>query len=239
VAVLTGAGISAESGIPTFRDAMTGLWARFRPEDLATPGAFARDPHLVWDWYRWRRELVDAAQPNDGHRALVALRELVSELTLVTQNVDGLHTRAGSTNVVELHGSIRRARCTACPATESWSPVGAWPPRCGTCQSLLRPDIVWFGESLPEHELAQAFAAAESCDVFLSIGTSNAVQPAASLPWLAAQRGADVVVINPDLEGQESGPKIAHLAGRAGDVLPRLVTALRDAWRSFRPALLS
>jgi NAD-dependent deacetylase len=229
IAVLTGAGISAESGIPTFRDAMSGLWARFRPEDLATPAAFARDPHLVWDWYRWRRELVDAAEPNEGHRALVTLSDLVPELTLITQNVDGLHTRAGSSDVLELHGSILRARCVGgCAGSLPWSATDDWPPRCRTCGALLRPDIVWFGEALPERELARAVAAAESCDVLLSIGTSNLVQPAASLPWLAAQRGATVVVINPDLEGQRSGPKIALLAGRAGEVLPQLVARLRN-----------
>jgi NAD-dependent deacetylase len=224
VAVLTGAGISAESGIPTFRDTMTGLWARFRPEELATVAAFERDPKLVWDWYRWRRELVDAAEPNAGHRALVTLTSRVPRLTLITQNVDGLHTRAGSSGVLELHGSILRARCTSrCPGSLPWHASDDWPPHCERCGALLRPDIVWFGESLPEHELGAAFAAAESCDVFLSIGTSNLVQPAASLPWIAAQRGAQVVVINPLLEGQHSAPGITHVQGKAGEVLPELV----------------
>ena len=229
VAVLTGAGISAESGIPTFREAQTGLWSRFRPEDLASPDAFARDPKTVWDWYRWRRELVDRAAPNEGHKAIAELQSRVPGTVLITQNVDGLHQSAGSTEVIELHGSIRRARCNACHAKREWSteePV--FPPSC-SCGSMLRPDIVWFGEQLSETHLARAFAAAESCDLFLSVGTSNLVQPAASLPWLAASRRAFVAVVNVSMDGQAQADNVAHLTGQAGVILPGLLERAFDA----------
>jgi NAD-dependent deacetylase len=223
IAVLTGAGISAESGIPTFREAQTGLWERFRPEDLASPDAFARDPKTVWDWYRWRRELVDRAAPNEGHKAIAALQRRLPSTALITQNVDGLHQSAGSTDAIELHGSIRRARCDACQAKREWSAdESEFPPRCN-CGSMLRPDIVWFGEMLTEEALASAFAATESCDVFLSVGTSNLVQPAASLPWIAADRHALVVVVNTTMDGQLKASNVVHLTGKAGDILPRML----------------
>lgn len=227
VAVLTGAGISAESGIPTFRDALSGLWARFRPEDLATPEAFARDPELVWRWYRERRQRLRTVEPNPGHRALVALEGRVPGLTLVTQNVDGLHARAGSREVVELHGNITRVKCFA-----EDLPVDQWPdteavPACPRCGGPLRPDVVWFGEMLPEDALLRSRAAARHCDVFLSVGTSNLVEPAASLPWLAAECGATVLIVNPMADGQRTGPSIHPLLGKAGVVLPAL---LREAW---------
>ena len=224
VAVLTGAGISAESGIPTFRDALTGLWSRFRAEELATPEAFARDPALVWSWYRWRRERVLAAEPNAGHRALVELASRVSRLTLITQNVDGLHQRAGSRGVIELHGSILRARCTREETTvDAWEEREPGPPSCPSCGAPLRPDVVWFGEMLPEAALTAAWEAAGTCDVLLSVGTSNLVEPAASLPWLAAGRGATVIVINTTADGQRAGPSVHHLIGRAGEILPGIV----------------
>jgi NAD-dependent deacetylase len=227
IAVLTGAGISAESGIPTFRDALTGLWAQYRAEDLATPEAFHRDPALVWAWYRWRRELVARAEPNAGHRALARLATLVPSMTLITQNVDGLHRRAGSGDVVELHGSILRARCSAEDVVvEHWQEVETGPPPCGGCGAPLRPDVVWFGEQLPRHALERAWSAASACDAFLSVGTSNLVEPAASLPWAAARAGAMVVVVNTTAEGQRRGDGIFHLVGRAGDVLPGLVDAV-------------
>lgn len=227
VAVLTGAGISAESGIPTFRDAQHGLWARYRPEDLATPEAFRRNPRLVWEWYAWRRDLVSAAEPNDGHRALAAMQRCVA-LTLITQNVDGLHQRAGSTDVIELHGNITRIKCSADGRIVSDWPEGSEiPPPCPACGAPLRPDVVWFGESLPQEALEAAHRAAVTCDVFLSVGTSNAVVPAASLPWIAAESGAPVGVVNPTMEGQRAGPGIHLLAGSAGRVLPQL---LREIW---------
>jgi NAD-dependent deacetylase len=230
VAVLTGAGVSAESGLPTFRDALTGLWARHRPEDLATPEAFQRDPRTVWAWYRMRREAALAAEPNPAHLALAKLETLVPRVTLITQNVDGLHRRAGSRNVVELHGDITRVRCSREDTTiERWEEPaeGGEPPRCEGCGAYLRPDVVWFGEQLPERALNRASAAVYDCDVFLAVGTSNRVEPAASLPWLAAAQGATVGVINTSMEGQRSAAGIHHLAGQAGAVLPDLV---REAW---------
>ncbi len=223
VAVLTGAGISAESGIPTFREAQTGLWECFRPEELASPEAFARDPNTVWDWYRWRRHLVDRAKPNAGHVAIADLERRRRGTTVITQNVDGLHQAGGSRNVVELHGSINRARCTACGIVRPWKCDEAiFPPTC-SCGAMLRPDIVWFGEMLPAAALERAFEAAEACDVCLSIGTSNLVQPAASLPWLAAKRGAFVAVVNVSMDGQWLADNVVHLTGKAGEVLPRLI----------------
>jgi NAD-dependent deacetylase len=230
VAVLTGAGISAESGIPTFRDALTGLWARYRPEDLATPEAFARDPRLVWEWYAWRRAMAQHAEPNAGHRALAHLERLAPTCVLVTQNVDGLHQRAGSTRVLELHGNILRTRCAReGRVVERWADGPEVPPRCAACGAPLRPDVVWFGEPLPVAVLRAAWDAAAACDVFLSVGTSNLVEPAASLPWRAAAAGADVIVINPAAAGQRTGPRIHQLMGCAGEVLPALLAA---AWPS-------
>ena len=225
VAVLTGAGISAESGIPTFRDALTGLWENFRPEDLATPEAFEANPKLVWDWYAWRRSAVAKAVPNAGHRALVELerqcREHEVDFTLVTQNVDGLHRVAGSHRVIELHGNIRRVKCF-----DRHHPVDTWPegdevPACPQCGSLLRPDVVWFGESLPSDALAAAVAAARTCDVFLCVGTSTVVEPAASLPFLALEAGARVIEVNPQPTPLTRRATVS-LAGTAGEILPLL-----------------
>lgn len=224
IAVLTGAGISAESGIPTFREAQTGLWQRFRAEELASPEAFARDPLTVWEWYRWRRVLIDRAQPNEGHKAVVTLQRHKPDTTVVTQNVDGLHQAAGTRDVIELHGSIHHARCSSCGSMRSWEPdEPVFPPVCTDCGAMLRPNIVWFGENLPATVLERAFEAAERCEVFLSIGTSNLVQPAASLPWLAATRSALVVVVNVAMHGQREADNVVHLTGKAGEVLPRLV----------------
>ena len=226
IAVLTGAGISAESGIPTFRDAMTGLWARFRPEDLATPEAFQRDPRTVWDWYAARRAQAADALPNAGHRALAALEEACAargaEFILVTQNVDGLHHASGSRNVVELHGSIRRVKCfdNGHPAP-SWDPDGA-PPRCLACGAMLRPDVVWFGEVLPGGALDAALRAAAKCDVLLSVGTSGLVEPAASLAFAALEAGAAVIEVNPAATPLTPHVTLA-LRGAAGEILPRLV----------------
>jgi NAD-dependent deacetylase len=229
VVVLTGAGVSADSGLPTFRDALTGLWARYRPEELATPEAFERNPGLVWAWYRMRRETALRAAPNPAHLALARLETLVPRLTLITQNVDGLHRRAGSRGVVELHGDITRVRCS-----REGTPVETWeepdtgdPPLCAQCGAFLRPDVVWFGESLPENGLRLAWSAAGECDFFLSVGTSNLVEPAASLPWTAAGSGATVAVVNTSMVGQRGGPGIHHLCGKAAEVLPGL---LEVAW---------
>lgn len=197
VAILTGAGISKESGLPTFREAQSGLWARYRPEDLATPEAFERDPLLVWEWYTWRRGLVAQAEPNAGHLALVELERRVPHLTLITQNVDGLHRQAGSDHVIALHGDINRTKCSREGIiVESWEKTEEV-PRCPHCNTLLRPDVVWFGESLPGDTLEAAFEAAHSSDLFFSIGTSSVVEPAASLPREALRHGATVVEVNP------------------------------------------
>jgi NAD-dependent deacetylase len=227
IAVLTGSGVSAESGIPTFRDALTGLWENYRPEELATVAGFRRDPQLVWSWYRMRRLAIAAALPNPGHHALARLARLVPRLTLTTQNVDGLHQRAGSEDVIELHGNIGRVQCADCSRPVDPCPEVESVPSCPVCGGLLRPDVVWFGEFLPPIAMDRAQTAAESCDLFLSIGTSNLVEPAASLPWIAARHGSPVVVVNTSDEGQRTGPTIHHLLGRAGDVLPALVAA---AW---------
>src|SRR5512133_366448 len=179
---LTGAGVSQESGLRTFRDAQTGLWAQYRPEDLASPEAFRRNPKLVWDWYAWRREAIKGVRPNPGHYALVEMESHIPVFTLITQNVDGLHRMAGSRHVLELHGNIQRVRCSECGTfAEDWVDDDQEVPRCQVCGGLLRPDVVWFGEALPRGELEKAVEAARSCELFLSIGTSGVVQPAASL----------------------------------------------------------
>jgi len=194
--VLTGAGISAESGVPTFRGE-GGLWRNFRPEELATPAAFRRDPTLVWEWYAWRRELIGGCQPNAAHHTLVEMEQAIRHFTLITQNVDGLHQLAGSRRVIELHGNIWRVRCTRDEViTERRDhPLPQIPPRC-ECGALLRPDVVWFGEGLPPQALQAAYEAARFCQVMLVVGTSGLVEPAASLPWVAGQSGAQVIEIN-------------------------------------------
>lgn len=226
VVVLTGAGTSAESGVPTFRDAQTGLWAQYDPQELATPDAFRRNPKLVWEWYEWRRDLVSRADPNAGHHALVELEQSVPNFTLITQNVDGLHQEAGSHKVIELHGNIRRSKCfQENVPVESWEETDEVPPSCPNCGGYLRPDVVWFGESLSRDALEAAIEAAATCDVFLSIGTSTVVQPAASLPFEALRAGAAVVEINP-----EETPLTEHatyvLQRPAGEALPAMVQAL-------------
>ena len=226
VAALTGAGISAESGLATFRDAQTGLWARFDPRELATPSAFARNPKLVWDWYAWRRECVAAAQPNAGHVALAELERRAPGFALITQNVDGLHQRAGSRKLVELHGSIARVKCSReGTIVERWHASADDVPRCANCGALLRPDVVWFEEMLPAAALAAAEDAARCCNVLLVVGTSAEVYPAAALPALAKRGGAIVVEINPDTTPL-SGMADYVLRGAAGVVLPALVAAV-------------
>jgi NAD-dependent deacetylase len=223
VAVLTGAGVSAESGIPTFRDALTGFWSQFRPEELATPEAFAANPETVYAWYAGRRARVAEAAPNAGHEALARLERRVPEFVLMTQNVDGLHRRAGSRNVIELHGNIMDDRCFA----EGHLLAGnellpGTPPRCARCGAPARPGVVWFGEALPPQALERAWAASRSCDVFLSVGTSTLVEPAASLPFAALEAGAAVIEVNPTRTPLSATATIV-LAGAAGEVLPRLV----------------
>jgi NAD-dependent deacetylase len=225
VCVLTGAGISAESGIPTFRDALTGLWARFRPEDLATPEAFERNPVLVWEWYEARRAQVQKTEPNAGHRALVELAHNAPRMTLVTQNVDGLHQRAGSTGVLEYHGNILRDRCMDEQVVRERATGVTGLPRCATCGGLLRPDVVWFGEGIPIEPMQKADEAARGCDVFLSVGTSSLVYPAAGLAEIALRRGATVIEVNPNPTDLSPLADVV-LRGPSGVVLPQLLAAM-------------
>jgi len=196
VAVLTGAGVSAESGIPTFRGA-EGLWRSYRPEDLATPQAYARDLILVWEWYAMRFETVRKAQPNRAHGLLAEL-EQEKHLTLVTQNVDGLHKRAGSKSVLELHGNITQSRCESCGYLDGLEPGFEIPPHCSRCGERARPNVVWFGESLPQATFQNAINAFADADLALIIGTSGVVEPAASLARLAKEQGAYIIEINPE-----------------------------------------
>ncbi|HLF23555.1 MAG TPA: NAD-dependent deacylase [Burkholderiales bacterium] len=228
--VVTGAGVSAESGIPTFRDAMTGLWARYNPEDLATPAAFARNPERVSRWYDERRVRCASCAPNPGHYALAELErrflEAGRDFVLLTQNVDRLHQRAGSKRVVELHGTLWVWRCTDCGAEreESPAPFATYPPRC-ECGGLRRPGVVWFGETLPTDALAQAHPALEACDVFLSVGTSAMVEPAASFVHLAKGVGTRTIEIN--LDSTPISDFVDYsLRGKTGEILPQVVQRL-------------
>jgi NAD-dependent deacetylase len=222
VCVLTGAGVSAESGVPTFRGE-EGLWKKFRPEELANFQAFIRNPELVWEWYAFRRKVIRDVKPNAGHIALVEIEKSVSEFTLVTQNVDNLHQRAGSTSVVELHGNIERSYCIDCRTRVPDPDVSTGVPRCEACGGLVRPDVVWFGEMLPVEAFSRAEQAARQCDLFLSVGTSAVVYPAASLPYTAVDHGAYVVQINRE-HTELSSRANETLLGRAGEILPQLVS---------------
>lgn len=228
VAVLTGAGASAESGIPTFRDP-DGLWEQFEPQELANIDAFLDNPELVQGWYAHRRQLANETRPNAAHKALAALENQIDGFTLITQNVDNLHQRAGSKQVVELHGNITRTYCIDCerPATddEMAALADGEPARCLECGGYIRPDVVWFGEMLPPDALDHAHAAAARADVFLSVGTSAVVQPAAGLPLTAKQQGAYLVEVN--IEPTPLTDRADEvLRGPAGSVLPPLVDAL-------------
>ncbi len=224
ICVLTGAGISAESGVPTFRDAQTGLWTQYRPEELASADAFLRDPELVWRWYRWRRELISKANVNAAHLALARLEKLVADFTLVTQNVDGLHQRAGSDHVIEFHGNIfvnrffKEGAEVECDDSE---PV----PTCPDCGGPVRPGVVWFGETIPPSALNAALAAASDCDFFLSVGTSSLVYPAAGLAELAQGSGAAVAEINPQSTDLAHTYEFA-IQEPAGVALPALVASM-------------
>lgn len=229
IVVLTGAGISAESGVPTFRGP-GGLWKEYRAEDLATPEAFAKDPRLVWEWYDWRRQKIAPAKPNLGHYALVTLEKRAPDLTLITQNVDGLHERAGTANVIRFHGSlwelVCRDRCPDSPAhwREEALDLPELPPRCPHCGGVARPGVIWFGEPLDPRVLSAA-AAATDCDVFLAVGTSSVVSPAAGLLSEAAARGALTVEINPEAT-PASGTVDLAVSGRAEEVLDRVERGL-------------
>jgi NAD-dependent deacetylase len=220
IVALTGAGISAESGLATFRDAQTGLWSKFKPEELATVEAFRRNPKLVWEWYSWRRARAVDARPNAGHLALVEMEKRAPQFLLVTQNVDGLHSRAGSKNVIELHGNIHRALCfeNNCSSDNFDLEKGT----CRSCGGHLRPDVVWFGEMLPPSALQAAINAAEHCDVFFSIGTSSIVYPAADLWRRAAEQGAVIIEINKDPTPLTPMANYSFL-GKAGEILPPVI----------------
>jgi NAD-dependent deacetylase len=222
VAVLTGAGVSAESGVPTFRG-NGGLWKQYRAESLATPEAFARDPKLVWEWYDWRRSVLADAKPNAGHYALVELERRIPNFTLITQNVDGLHELAGSRNVLTLHGSIWVVRCQSCgrERIDRRASLPEIPPAC-ECSGMLRPGVVWFGEPLPQKTWREAEARARTAELFLVIGTSAVVYPAAGLAQIAKSSGARVVEIN-IAETSISQEIDEFLEGPSGELLPQLL----------------
>jgi NAD-dependent deacetylase len=234
--VSTGAGISKESGIPTFRDAPDALWAKYDPMELATPTAFRRNPKLVWDWYQYRRELVNQAKPNRGHYALADLEDLLPQVVIVTQNIDGFHHQVGSTDIICLHGNIQRDKCFAnCRGNPTYvdTQTLAWdnpdlPPICPFCEdSFIRPDVVWFEEALPREELERAYLLSSKTDVMLMIGTSGKVYPAADLPRIAYQHGAIILEINPNPSEITPLAKI-HLAGPSGEFLPQIVNIIRQ-----------
>lgn len=226
VAVLTGAGVSAESGVPTFRGE-NGIWRKMDPQELASLTAFMRNPELVWEWYNYRKKVVNEVQPNPGHFALVMMEKYYANFTLITQNVDDLHRRAGSENILELHGNITRSYCLNCKTYYSDIKVTEFPqaPRC-QCGGLIRPDVVWFGEMLPQREIKLAAEAARKSELFFSIGTTAEVQPAGSLPIEALENGAYVVEINPD-------PTVISdhvhecVRGKSGVILPKLIDAIQ------------
>ncbi|OGP82474.1 MAG: NAD-dependent deacylase [Deltaproteobacteria bacterium RBG_16_54_11] len=226
IVVLTGAGISAESGVPTFRGE-DGLWRRYRAEELATLAAFEANPQLVWEWYDWRRGIIGKAEPNPGHKAIAEMEQIFPYFSLITQNVDGLHRRAGTTRLIEIHGNLWQGRCVRegrvhedyrCPLPEI-------PPMC-TCGALLRPHVVWFGESLDQGDLARAYGLIEECDLLLVVGTSAVVQPVASFPLMAKQAGAFVLEVNMEPTPLSSLAD-ASFHGKAGEVLPALLQKIK------------
>lgn len=235
IAVLTGAGVSKESGVPTFRDAMEGLWAKYDPQELATPNAFKANPKLVWDWYTWRREMVAKAKPNAGHLALAQLQTLKTT-HIITQNVDDLHEQAGSREVIHLHGNIARSKCfNNCqgnPTIIDLSSLNydkdAGPPPCPHCGAHIRPDVVWFHEILPAYELNRAAELSQTCDAMIVVGTSGLVSPASELPRVAKQSGAKVIEVNPDYSMISRYADI-RLEGASGIILPQVLEALKNA----------
>jgi len=222
ITVLTGAGISAESGVPTFRGS-GGIWRNYQVTDVATPQAFARDPELVWEFYNWRRDLISKVTFNLGHEALVKLEKHVNDFTLITQNVDGLHREAGSRRLLEIHGNLWEVKCTQCDlVTMDRSQNMGTLPKCSKCGGLLRPHVVWFGESLDPDIIRKAIEASQNCECMLIVGTSGVVQPAASLAYQAKAEGAVVAEINIE-QTPQSGHMDFVLTGPAGKILPMLV----------------
>lgn len=227
VTVLTGSGLSADSGVPTFRDVQDGLWSRYRPEDLATPEAFERDPATVWQWYRARRQALAKVEPNAGHRALAELEQRLPDLRLITQNVDGLHQRAGHHDVVEFHGNLLTNRCHREGRVVEVDDATDTPPACPHCGGPVRPNVVWFGEPIPEEAIAEAAAAARHCDLFIAVGTSAVVQPAAGLADLARAHGARIAEVNPG-DTALTGAADIRVQARAAGALQRTVERLKD-----------
>ncbi len=232
VAVSTGAGISAESGIPTFRG-KEGLWKKYRAEELAAPTAFAQNPELVWEFYEWRRGIIAEKMPNPGHKVIARWESVFPVFSLITQNIDGLHQKAGSTEMVELHGNIWKLRCTdeGTISENHQTPLEEVPPLCPDCGALLRPHVVWFGESLSPTVLQKAFQLSSECDVMCVIGTSALVQPAASLPLAAAEAGAKIVEINPDPTPLTPYADFSF-RGKAGEILPLIDEELQKKLHS-------
>lgn len=222
VVVFTGAGVSAESGLPTYRGGADALWSHADFERYANPAGYAAHLPDSYHWYRVRAELAHTVAPNPAHVAIAALERAVPECTVVTQNIDSLHQRAGSQRVIELHGHLRTVRCARCGWRCDWAEAPA-EPSCGACRGMLRPEVVMFTEMLPEDAFAEAVRAAESCDVLISVGTSAQVWPAAEIPLWTLRGVGRVVIVNPDLDGQPDGPRVTRLRGPAGEIMPRLV----------------
>jgi NAD-dependent deacetylase len=226
VVALTGAGVSAASGVPTFRGD-NGLWKKFRPEELANFSAFVKNPELVWEWYDWRRHLIQAVKPNSAHKTLADFEKIYKQFYLITQNVDNLHHLAGSKNIIELHGNIMRNKCSKCekPYTQEFN-LNSGIPICPYCSGLIRPDVVWFGELLPQKAISHAHELAINSEVFFSIGTSAIVEPAASLPYLAKEHGAYIVEINKEKTPLTASTDI-FLEGAADEILPELIVEIK------------
>ena len=222
VVVFTGAGVSAESGVPTYRSGADGLWSVQNMQRFANPRGYRANLPDSYNWYRARAESLGAVQPNPAHYAIAKLATLVQKLTVVTQNIDSLHQRAGSTDVVELHGHLRTVRCVGCDQRIDWNAAPV-EPSCPECTGMLRPEVVMFEELLPELAIGAAWEAAGSCDALISIGTSNQVAPASQLPIIALQAGAKVIIVNPDMTGQPMHAGIIRLTGLAGEIMPALV----------------
>jgi NAD-dependent deacetylase len=226
VVVSTGAGVSAESGVPTFRGE-GGIWKKMNAQELASVDGFMSNPDLVWEWYQYRRKLMSEVEPNPGHHAIAELEKLVSDFTLITQNIDGLHAQAGSVRILELHGNISRNKCLKCEKMylkEIDLDGGLAYCECG---GMIRPDVVWFGEMLPQEAIKGAFLAAEEADIFFSVGTSALVQPAASLPFIARRAGAYVVEVNVEPTGLTPTADL-FLMGKSGEIFPRIIDGLRE-----------
>lgn len=238
IAILTGAGVSKESGVPTFRDALDGLWSKYNPEELATPTAFKANPKLVWDWYQFRRDLVSDAKPNPGHVALAEIEKRYPQTFVITQNVDDLHEQAGSINVIHLHGNIAESKCfNDCQGKPTiidlesfeWDRE-AGPPACPHCGAYARPNVVWFHEMLPENDLERAYALAVVCDLMIVVGTSGLVTPAATLPKIAKDSEdipATIIEVNPDYSMITRYADI-KLEAPSGEALPKVIQALDD-----------